>query len=32
PMGQALVGRSKGDEIELRSRGTLREYEIVAVR
>jgi hypothetical protein len=32
PMGQALLGRTEGDEIELRSRGALREYEIVAVR
>jgi hypothetical protein len=32
PMGQAIVGRSVGDELELRVRGALREYEIVAVR
>ncbi len=32
PMGQAIVGRCEGDEVELRSRGTVREYEIVAVR
>jgi hypothetical protein len=32
PMGRAIVGRSVGDEVELKVRGALREYEIVAVR
>lgn len=32
PMGQALLGRSEGDEVELRSRGAIRAYEVIAVR
>ena len=32
PMGRALMGRSVGDELELRVRGAERAYEIVAVR
>jgi hypothetical protein len=32
PMGRAILGRSVGDAIELRVRGALREYEVVALR
>lgn len=32
PMGRAIHGRSIGDTIEVRVRGKLREYEIVALR
>lgn len=31
PLGRALVGKQTGDEMELRLRGRLREYEIVDV-
>lgn len=32
PMGQALLGRSTGDDLELRVQGRRRGYEVVAVR
>jgi hypothetical protein len=32
PLGALLLGRSVGDELELRVKGALREYAIVAVR
>jgi transcription elongation GreA/GreB family factor len=32
PLGQALLGKRAGDSVELRIKGTKREYEIVEVR
>jgi transcription elongation GreA/GreB family factor len=32
PLGHALLGRHAGDTVELRLRGTKREYEILSVR
>jgi hypothetical protein len=32
PMGQALLGKTTGDVVEVRTEGRMREVEIVAVR
>lgn len=32
PIARALIGRSVGDEVDVRAPGGIREYEIVAVR
>lgn len=32
PLGQALIGREKGDEIKVKTPGGIQEYEIVEIR
>ena len=32
PLGQALLGRQEGDEVELRVNGRLQRYEVLEVR
>jgi transcription elongation GreA/GreB family factor len=32
PLGRAILGRSEGDDVEVRVRGALKEYVLAEVR